>query len=246
MNKKKRIGGNELERRFFYWAKKSNFRVFALLVSLAMMSSLSPRGISAQEDSVTLDPYSASSAVTPWNMGFALSFPRGTGETESVVEDGFGLDFYFGYQNPRRLLGFRFDTMYASFNLTDAVTTRLQNASEGNLAVFGGGPSLVICPPLGKYLRPSLYAGPGLYYEHASATWDDSCDPLFGCGAGGSDYNTSNMSTTRLGWQGGVGLDLLFDGGLGAISFNVQYVTINNTQADVQFIPINIGYKVFF
>ncbi|MBK8575999.1 MAG: hypothetical protein IPN90_10100 [Elusimicrobia bacterium] len=221
-------------------------RVAVFFVACAIALILNPALLRAEGDSLALDPYGISTGPTPWNMGFALSFPKGTGETESVVKDGFGLDFYAGYQKPSSVLGFRFDVMYASFNLTDAVTTRLENASEGNLAVFGGGPSLVVCPPLGKYLRPSVYVGPGLYYEHASATWDDSCDPLFGCGAGGTEYNTSNMSTTRLGWQGGVGLDLLFDGGLGAISFNVQYVTINNTNADVQFIPINIGYKVFF
>lgn len=221
-------------------------RFVALWGMCVLAAALSPSLLCAEGDAYPMDPYGMSIGPTPWNMGFALSFPKGTGPTEAVVKDGFGLDFYFGNQKPSRLLGFRVDVMYESFKLTDAVTTRLENASEGNLAIFGGGPSLVLCPPLGKFIRPSVYAGPGLYYQHASATWDDSCDPIFGCGSGGTEYNTSNRSTTRLGWQGGVGLDLLFDGGLGAISLNVQYVTINNTHQDVQFIPINFGYKVMF
>ncbi len=221
-------------------------RFVALWGVCVLAVTLRPSLLCAEGDAYPMDPYGMSMGPTPWNMGFALSFPKGTGPTESVVKDGFGLDFYFGNQKPARLLGYRVDVMYESFKLTDAVTTRLENASEGNLAIFGGGPSLVLSTRLGKHLRPSMYAGPGLYYEHASATWDDSCDPLFGCGAGGTEYNTSNMSTTRLGWQGGVGLDLLFDEGLGAFSFNIQYVTINNTNQDVQFIPVNIGYNVFF
>jgi opacity protein-like surface antigen len=123
---------------------------------------------------------------------------------------------------------------------------RLDNATEGFYNVFGGGASVVLSPPVTKWLRPSLYVGPGLYYEHAEATWDEGCDPVFGCSTGGGDYTTTRINTTRLGWQGGAGLDFVFDDGGGAISLNVQYIQINNTNADMTFIPINIGYKVMF
>ncbi|MBL0057827.1 MAG: outer membrane beta-barrel protein [Elusimicrobia bacterium] len=176
--------------------------------------------------------------------GFRSQFSQGTGPTADLLDGGFGLDFFGGYHQPDRLLGFRMDLMFHNFKLSDAALAQLDNADEGGLRVLGGGPSLVISPPVGKRVRPSLYAGPGFYYEDASVTWDESCSPIYGCNSG--DYTSGNMTTTRLGWQGGVGLDFLFDGGLGAISFNVQYVTINNTHADIEFIPINIGYKVGF
>ncbi len=182
----------------------------------------------------------------PWNMGFGLTFPQGTGPTANVVKDGFGLDFNFGYHQPDRIIGFRVDMLYSSFKLSDSVLQKLDNAGEGYLTVFGGGPSLVLRPRKGRWIRPSLYAGPGMYYEHAEATWGEGCDPTFGCVNSGSNTETSKVNTTRWGYQGGVGLDFLFDDGGGAISLHVQYVRINNTHTDVEFVPINIGYKVMF
>jgi hypothetical protein len=215
-----------------------------LFYSCAMALSFHPARVWAVGEYFAADPYSTAKAPTPWGLGFALSFPQGTGPTADLVDGGFGLDFFGGYHQPGRVLGFRMDLMFHNFKLSDAALAQLDNADDGGLRVLGGGPSLVISPPVGKRVRPSLYAGPGVYYEDASVTWDESCSPIYGCNAG--DYTSGNMTTTRLGWQGGVGLDFLFDEGLGAISFNVQYVTINNTHADIEFIPVNFGYKVAF
>jgi opacity protein-like surface antigen len=181
-----------------------------------------------------------------WNMGFALTFPQGSGPAENALRDGFGLNLNAGYQKPTQMVGFRVDMIYANFHLTDAVISRLDNATEGSFDVFGGGASLVFNPRIGKRVQPSVYAGPGIYHEHAEATWDDSCDPVFGCPAGGSDYTTTRLNTTRLGWQGGAGLDFFFDDGGVALSVNVQYIRINNTQVDMEIMPINVGYKVMF
>lgn len=182
----------------------------------------------------------------PWNMGYAFSFVQPTGDSTNVLENGMGLNFNFGYHRPERLVGLRMDFLFAGAKLSPSTIARLDNASEGNFKMFGGGASVVVSPPGLKHIKPSLYAGPGLYYEHAQATWDEGCDPLFGCPAGGGSYNTSTLNTTRMGWQGGAGLNFLFDEGLGALTLDVQFVHINNTHGATELIPINIGYKVNF
>lgn len=195
---------------------------------------------------VGVAPLVAATEPGPWSMGYAFSFVQPTGDSTTVLENGMGLNFNVGYQQPDRLLGVRLDFLYAGAKLQQSVIDRLDNASEGNFKMFGGGASLLVSPPSFKTLRPSLYAGPGVYYEHAQATWDEGCDPLFGCPAGGGSYNTSTLNTTRLGWQGGAGLELLFDGGLGALTLDVQYIRVNNTHGATELIPINIGFKVKF
>ena len=72
---------------------------------------------------------SAEPTPKPWNMGFSLSFPKGTGPAENVVKDGFGLDFNCGYQQPTRTIGYRMDVLYSSFRLSDPVIARLDNAT---------------------------------------------------------------------------------------------------------------------
>lgn len=191
-------------------------------------------------------PVTAAEGPGPWNMGYAFSFIKPTGDSTNVLKDGMGLNFNLGYHQPERLVGVRMDVLYAGFKLQPAVIARLDNASEGNMKVFGGGASVVVSPPSLKRIKPSVYAGPGVYYEHAQATWDEGCDPVFGCPSGGGSYNTSTLNTTRLGWQGGAGLDFMFDEGLGAITLHVQYIHINNSHAATEFIPINLGFKVAF
>lgn len=191
-------------------------------------------------------PLTAADGPGPWNMGYAFSFVQPTGDSTNVLEKGLGLDFNFGYHPPERLVGVRMDVLYVGAKLSPSVIARLDNASEGNFKMFGGGASVVISPPAMKRLKPSLYAGPGLYYEHAQATWDEGCDPVFGCPAGGGSYNTSTLNTTRMGWQGGAGLAFLFDEGLGALTLDVQYVRVDNTHGATELIPINIGFKVMF
>jgi hypothetical protein len=182
----------------------------------------------------------------PWNMGYSISFVQPTGDSANVLEDGMGLNFNFGYQKPKDLVGFRVDVLYAGAKLQQAVIDRLDQASEGNFKLFGGGASVVLSPRNYKHLKPTLYAGPGLYYEHAQATWDQGCDPLFGCPAGGGQYNTSTLNTTRLGYQGGASLEFQFDEGLGALSLDVQFIHVNNTNGATELMPINVGYKVMF
>ena len=183
--------------------------------------------------------------VGPWNAGFALSFPQPTGEMEGVLKNGFGVNFHVGHHRPDQWVGYRFDAFYNSFKLEPGVIERIPGASDGFARVIGGSPSVVLAPPVRKWLRPSLYFGPGLYYQNAETTSSD-CEPYFGCPSGSGGTGAARLTTTRLGWQGGAGLDFLFDEGWGAISFNVQYVQVNNTNADMTFMPINFGYKVAF
>lgn len=191
-------------------------------------------------------PLTAAEGPGPWNMGYAFSFVQPTGDSTNELQNGMGLNFNVGYQQPQRLLGVRVDMIYAGAKLQQSVIDRLDNASEGNFKMFGGGASLVLSPKSFKTLKPSIYAGPGVYYEHAQATWDEGCDPLFGCPAGGGSYNTETLNTTRLGWQGGAGLELLFDGGLGALTLDVQFIHVDNTHGATELIPINVGFKVMF
>ena len=191
-------------------------------------------------------PLAAQEVAGPWNMGYALSFTQPTGDSTNILENGMGLNFNVAYHQPHSLVGVRFDALFAGAKLQQSVIDRLDHASEGNFKMFGGGASLELSPRSYKFIKPSIYAGPGLYYEHAQATWDEGCDPLFGCPSGGGDYTTSTLNTTRIGFQGGAGLAFLFDEGLGAVTLDVQYIHVNNTHSALELIPINIGYKIAF
>jgi hypothetical protein len=59
---------------------------------------------------------------------------------------------------------------------------------------------------------------------------------------------TRPHASIRRAWggRGGAGLDFFFDDGGVALSVNVQYIRINNTQVDMEIMPINVGYKVMF
>ncbi len=152
-------------------------------------------------------PVTAAEGPGPWNMGYAFSFIKPTGDSTNVLKDGMGLNFNLGYHQPERLVGVRMDVLYAGFKLQPAVIARLDNASEGNMKVFGGGASVVVSPPSLKRIKPSVYAGPGVYYEHAQATWDEGCDPVFGCPSGGG-VTTPPRSIPR-GWGGKAARDLI-------------------------------------
>jgi opacity protein-like surface antigen len=185
-------------------------------------------------------------------MGFALSFPEETGGTKEVLRQGFGFDFHTAYTKPDSVFGIRFDASHASFSLSDTVLKHVDGADSGYMVAWGGGASLQIQPKHSKRIKPTIYAGPGLYYERAEATRDGVttgiiCDPWFGCYEAlvPGQVGVAKISTTRMGWQGGADIDFTFDGG-GAFSIGVQYVRINNTNVDTEYIPINVGYTQRF
>lgn len=188
----------------------------------------------------------------PWKMGFALSFPEETGGTKDVLRQGFGFDFHTAYTKTDSVLGVRFDASHASFGLSDNVLKHIDGADSGYAVFWGLGANVQVQPIHSKRVKPTLYAGPGLYYERAEATRDGVttgiiCDPWFGCYEAlvPGQVGIAKKSTTRMGWQGGMDIDFTFDGG-GALSLGVQYVRISNTNVDTEYIPINIGYSQRF
>jgi opacity protein-like surface antigen len=186
-----------------------------------------------------------------WGSGFALSFPQAAGDTKDYINRGFGFDLNVTYQKPDSIFGLRFDGIYAGFQLTDQVIENVSHADQGYANVWGAGANLMLTPKSAEKFKPHLYAGPGFYYQHAEATrygYSNGyvCDPYWGCYPSSSgQYSVASQSTSRLGWQGGAGLEVCFDSG-GALTLDVQYVSINNTNANLEFMPLNIGYEWHF
>lgn len=186
----------------------------------------------------------------PYNMGFNLNFPVPAGDTSDVLNDGFGFGLDLGYRKETCPLGVRLDMIYENFGLTSSVLNQIRKADSGYASTWGFDLSAVLTPPNANKIRPYIQAGPGFYYEHAEANnFSGSggyyCDPWFGCYYIGNSQTVADWSTWRLGWMGGAGLNVEFDGG-GALFLQAQYHMINNAHANTEFVPIAIGYRQSF
>jgi len=186
----------------------------------------------------------------PFSTGFNLNVPIAVGDTSNVLKNGFGFGLDLGYRKETSPLGVRLDMIYDSFGLTSDVLNQIRRADSGWASTWGFDLSAVLAPPNAKKVRPYLQFGPGFYYEHAEAnnfsgSGGTYCDPWFGCYYIGSNQTVEDWSTWRLGWMGGAGLNVEFDGG-GAFFMQAQYHEINNANAKTEFVPISAGYRHSF
>lgn len=191
----------------------------------------------------------------PYSMGFNLNFPVGAGDSSNALKNGFGFGMDFGYRPETSPLGFRLDMNYANFALTTDALHKISEATHyadsGYATVWGFDGSLVLTPPNANKVRPYIQAGPGFYYEHAEASRYSGygggvvCDPWFGCYDTGYGQTVADWSSWRLGWMGGAGLNIEFDSG-GAMFLQTQYHSITNTNNNLEFVPIAIGYRQSF
>ena len=116
--------------------------------------------------------------------------------------------------------------------------------------VWGLDTSIVLAPPNADKIRPYIQFGPGFYYEHAEALRVTNngpvvCDPWFGCYETGTVQSVQEETTWRLGWMGGFGLNIENARG-GALFLQAQYHLVNNTNRDLEFVPISIGFRQSF
>lgn len=187
----------------------------------------------------------------PYSLGFNLNFPVGAGETSDVLTNGFGFGMDFGYRPETSPLGLRLDMTYANFDLSHEVLKQINFADTGWASIWGFDLSAVLTPPNAHKARPYLQFGPGFYYQRAEASRFQGsggvvCDPWFGCWEVANNQTVADFSTWRLGWMGGAGLNIEFDGG-GAFFMQAQYHIINNAnRQDTEFVPISAGYRQSF
>jgi len=186
----------------------------------------------------------------PYSFGFNLGVPMAVGETTNVLNDGFGFGLDFGYRPESSPLGIRLDMIYANFDLSSSVLKQVNYANDGYATLWGFGLSAVLAPPNANKVRPYLQFGPGFYYEHAEAyRYSGSggvvCDPWFGCWETGTTQPVADYATWRLGWVGGAGLNIEFNGG-GALFLQAQYHVVNNENQDLEIVPISLGFRQSF
>jgi hypothetical protein len=142
------------------------------------------------------------------------------------------------------------DVSHGSFDLTSAVLNQIDRADDGWASSWGFDVSAVLTPRHAGRIRPYLQFGPGVYYEHAEASRFSGgggvvCDPWFGCWNYNNTEDVADWTTWRMGWLGGGGLNIEFDGG-GAMFLQAQYHYIDNSKLDIEIVPLAIGYRQSF
>jgi hypothetical protein len=217
-------------------SSKKKLKIFGVLVMLVLL--VPP---AAEVRSETAGPYS---------VGFNLNFPTAAGDTTGILKNGFGFGFDMGYRPEDSFLGIRLDVTHASFDLTSAVLSQVNHADTGWASLWGFDMSAVLTPRHANRVRPYLQFGPGMYYEHAEASRLTAgggvvCDPWFGCWDYNNTQDVADWSSWRLGWIGGGGINMEFDGG-GALFLQAQYHYIPNTNQDIEIVPVAIGYRQTF
>ncbi|MCG3204629.1 MAG: hypothetical protein KCHDKBKB_01344 [Elusimicrobia bacterium] len=192
----------------------------------------------------------SSEVAGPYSFGFNLNFPTPAGDTTGVLKNGFGFGFDIGYRPENSFLGVRLDVSHGTFDLTSAVLDQIQQADDGWASYWGIDLSAVLTPRNAKVVRPYVQFGPGIYYEHAEASRFAGgggvvCDPWFGCWNYNNTEDVADWSTWRVGWMGGAGLNFEFDYG-GALYLQAQYHYIDNTNQDIELVPLALGYRHSF
>lgn len=144
------------------------------------------------------------------------------------VNTGYNVNAMVNVGVPLSPLAFRGEVGWNHFDISG-------NSTSGNVRTVNGSVDVLLIPSSVMTAKPYLIAGLGAY--NVRTTIDDSgiITPGFGTIVG------SEESSTRLGFNGGVGLAF----GLGTVGtfLEARYVTVNgkNGSNSLSFIPITFG-----
>jgi hypothetical protein len=147
--------------------------------------------------------------VNPFSFGVSGGLSVPTGDFSDAFGTGYNVDAFVGVRVPTLPVSFRFEGGYQEFGLKGSAKDRLRNADiEGDVKarIISGTANLVytIAPPA-SVVRPYLIGGAGVYNLRTRGTGDvgDFLEEFVG---------TREESTTRLGLNGGVGVEVPLSG----------------------------------
>jgi hypothetical protein len=171
-------------------------------------------------------------------------------QTSEVLQTGWDFGFAVAWREPGHPLGLRLDLNYASNNATKA----LQNAGSAatGLNITGGWAdiwSATLNVEAQHLFSPTTYGyligGIGAYYTDVQLTeygYGYVCNPWWGyCYYGNGDVVVASNSTTRFGWNGGVGMAFRLQGP--TLFIEARYTRIETSPQPLEFIPVTIGLR---
>jgi opacity protein-like surface antigen len=194
-------------------------------------------------------------AERPLQWHVNAGFSKTHGQTSDYLRDGFvfgfGASWRPGNAGPFALTA---DLGYSHYEATRALLDQGSAATQtqiddGNGQIVGLDIGGVYEIPLGQRARGYVTAGVGEYYRRIELTqtvlfsgtlcdfWWGVCFP----GVVANDLVVSKESTTRFGWNGGLGVDFPLSNGQSWF-IDARFHRIETTRP-TQFIPIQIGYR---
>ena len=194
------------------------------------------------------DAFAQEYSPVRWYMMGGANPP--VGQTNEFLQAGWDFGFAVAWREPGHPLGLRLDLNYASNNATKA----LQNAGSvaTGLNITGGWAdiwSASLNVEAQHLFSPTTYGyligGVGAYYTELQLTeygYGYVCNPWWGyCYSGTGNVVVASNSTTRFGWNGGVGMAFRLQGP--TLFIEARYTRIETSPQPLEFIPVTIGLR---
>jgi hypothetical protein len=170
--------------------------------------------------------------------------------TADILQSGYNFGFAVTWREPGRPVGVRFDFNYASNNATRELQS--QGSQATGLNITGGWAdiwSASVNLEAQHLFSPTTYGyligGIGAYYTQVQLTeygYGYVCNPWWGyCYYGSGNAVVASNSTTRFGWNGGVGMAFRLQGP--TLFIEARYTRIETSPQPLEFVPITIGFR---
>jgi hypothetical protein len=170
--------------------------------------------------------------------------------TADILQSGYNFGFAVTWREPGRPVGVRFDFNYASNNATRELQN--QGSQATGLNITGGWAdiwSASVNLEAQHLFSPTTYGyligGIGAYYTQVQLTeygYGYVCNPWWGyCYYGSGNAVVASNSTTRFGWNGGVGMAFRLQGP--TLFIEARYTRIETSPQPLEFVPITIGLR---
>jgi opacity protein-like surface antigen len=183
-----------------------------------------------------------------WSMFGGANVPLSN--TSDILQTGYDLGFAVTWREPGHPLGVRLDLNYASNNATKALQN--EGSAATGLNITGGWAdiwSASVNLEAQHLFSPTTYGyligGIGAYYTQVQLTeygYGYVCNPWWGyCYTGSGNTVVASNSTTRFGWNGGVGMAFRLQGP--TLFIEARYTRIETSPQPLEFVPVTIGLR---
>ena len=153
-------------------------------------------------------------AQSPVKFGVSAGAALPQGDLSKSNSTGYGINGLMTLSMPASPISFRAELGWNRFDMKDDV--------DGNFSVLNGGANAIVSMPVASPIKPYLTAGLGMYNQKFSV-------------------GDESESESRLGFNGGVGLQF----GLGGLKTHVEarYVNISNKDGveATKYVPVTFG-----
>ena len=206
------------------------------LCALALLLAAAPR-VHAQEYS-----------PLRWYLMGGANVPLSN--TSDILQSGYNFGFAGTWREPGHPVGVRFDLNYTSNNATRELQNQGSAATGLNITggwadIWSASVNLEAQHLFSRTTYGYVIAGVGAYYTQVQLTeygYGYVCNPWWGyCYYGNGNAVVASTSTTRFGWNGGVGMAFRLQGP--TLFIEARYTRIETSPQPLEFVPITIGLR---